>query len=486
MSVKKIFWHFMSSNDPYSSIKSLLGSRLKGLYDAKRGVTVDSANNVSQWDDQSGNGYHLTQATPANRPKYNELDTIYFTSTSQHFLSNASIVAALQNSSIGMWGVQRATTAATFFPVFAQAGGSAFMGMRNNGATFQWGGTGSTGVLGPNPGNNNLESRYGLQVNNDVDINFMVNGSITTAADTLTSVLTDLPTINTLYLGTNGQSSPTYYTTFSKILLITAGNITTAELATLDGLIDDLNTVYETVFIPVLGQSNAEGRDGDTTNPAYPFQIGKGREWNGSSNIEIKDTWGDDIDIDGSWVVYFAREYFSRTGKIPVFADCAQGGTGLTATASTPNWSGGSTLRGLAETKIDSGLTALSKLAPDFCVWAQGERDAQEMDNNGAYTKAIVKSAMQDVIDWWQVTYPNVPFVISELGAYNDGMAETQGWTDMRAVQNEIVAENTGVYIGFSGAAAFKPSQMIDTLHYDYTGYTEMGEGLATYIAENF
>lgn len=230
-----------------------------------------------------------------------------------------------------------------------------------------------------------------------------------------------------------------------------------------------------------LGQSNMEGRDGDTGNGAYPFTSSNGVYWNGSIGVDISTDRGGATD--GSHANYFAEEYYSLTGRKAVMVEASQGGTGLTSTASATNWSSGSTLRSSAETLINGALTAYNKALPKAALWCQGERDAQEMDSNGSYTKPIVKAAMQDVIDWWQTTYPGVPFIISELGDTNTG-ANTQGWQDMRDIQNEMVTENTGVYIGFDNAKNFyDESKMSDSLHYNYTGYQEMGEALATYLA---
>lgn len=50
--------------DP-SSIAGLLG-----WWKADTGITKDGSDFVSQWDDQSGNGKHLTQATSGNRPTW--------------------------------------------------------------------------------------------------------------------------------------------------------------------------------------------------------------------------------------------------------------------------------------------------------------------------------------------------------------------------------------------------------------------------------
>ncbi len=39
---------------------------------ADAGVVKDASNNVSEWQDQSGNGFHLTQTTLSKQPKFTE------------------------------------------------------------------------------------------------------------------------------------------------------------------------------------------------------------------------------------------------------------------------------------------------------------------------------------------------------------------------------------------------------------------------------
>lgn len=233
--------------------------------------------------------------------------------------------------------------------------------------------------------------------------------------------------------------------------------------------------------IAELGQSNMEGRDGDTANPLYPFTSTSGFYFNDFTEHPISTDRGGSIN--GSHANYFAEKYFSLTKKKSVLVESATGGAGLTTTSATGNWSSSGTLRGSAESSISQALTYYKKSTPYAALWCQGERDAQEMDSNGAYTKAMVKAGMQDVIDWWQATYPNAPFLISETGDFSDS-SNTLGFQDMRAVQNEIVAENTGVYMAFTGAKDFGTSgKMIDSLHYSYVGYKEMGEAFATKLS---
>ena len=50
-------------------VSALPTANLLFQYDAELGITLNGSN-VSQWDDQSGNGRHMTQGTAANQPEY--------------------------------------------------------------------------------------------------------------------------------------------------------------------------------------------------------------------------------------------------------------------------------------------------------------------------------------------------------------------------------------------------------------------------------
>lgn len=466
-------------------IPDFLGSRLVGYYSGKpQDVIIDASRKVSQLTDLSGNGNHLVQPTEARRPRYNMVDRITFVAASQQYLINNSIIADLQSTTIGVYGIFESGTSDVFVVNFNDTDGTTFMGLRNS-STLLWGGTGQNGNTGVATAKNNTAQTFGLQVKkNATPISVMVNNTITeTVIDITVDVLSDLPAIDNMAIGARILATPAYLNLFMKQLVLTNGLLTLSELQQLATFINNQNTVYQKVLVAELGQSNMEGRDGDTSNPAYPFSSGKGFVWNGTTESAIVTNRDGAASDRGSHANYFCETFFDLTDKTPVMIECATGGTGLTATASATNWSAGSSLRGAAITKINSALTNYSKALPDVALWCQGETDALTMDANPAYTKAIVKAAMQSVIDWWQAAYPGVPFVISELGFHNNGSPETAGWTNMRAVQNEIVAENTGVYIGFSGAKSFTVGQMYDVFHYNYLGYTAMGNALGTYVA---
>lgn len=248
---------------------------------------------------------------------------------------------------------------------------------------------------------------------------------------------------------------------------------------------DSTNTTANKVqVIAEMGQSNMEGRDGNTGNPSYPFNQANAYEWDGSNAIPLNTLRGDAVN--GSHATYFAETYHTLTTFKPAMVEAAEGGTGLTpdsATGGRPDWSASSTLRGLAQTKVDGALTHYGLTQPFAAFWCQGERDAQHMTSDPSYTPAIVKAAMQDLIDWWFNLYPTSVFIISELGDFSSGV-NNQDWQNMRQIQNEMAAENERVFIGFSGAKDF-PSQgkMVDTFHYNYQGYKDMGEALASQLA---
>jgi hypothetical protein len=235
-------------------------------------------------------------------------------------------------------------------------------------------------------------------------------------------------------------------------------------------------------LIAELGQSNMEGRNGDVENVNYPFISNNGFWFDGSIQYNISTDRGGAQG--GSHANYFVEKYYSLTKRKPVLLEVASGGRGLTITSSNPHWGQDGGMRETANSLINSALNYYGKNNLKAGLWCQGERDAQEIDSNVNYTKTEVKTAMQDTIVWWQNTYPNTPFLISELGDFSDSR-NTQGWQDVRAVQNEIVAENENVFMAFTGAKNFGlENKMVDSLHYNYIGYKEMGEAFAIKLAE--
>lgn len=78
---------------------SYFSSNLLCYYEADQGVSLDLSNKVSQWNDLSGNGNHLTQATEGLRPGYsatsfNGKPAVVLTSASGAFMSASPTIAA--------------------------------------------------------------------------------------------------------------------------------------------------------------------------------------------------------------------------------------------------------------------------------------------------------------------------------------------------------------------------------------------------------
>lgn len=80
-------------------------TNLRAWYEADTDVT-ESGGAVSQWDDQSGNGFHLTQGTAANKPTYeatglNSKPTISFDGTGD-YLAVTGLGGALTSFTVAM------------------------------------------------------------------------------------------------------------------------------------------------------------------------------------------------------------------------------------------------------------------------------------------------------------------------------------------------------------------------------------------------
>lgn len=70
------------SND---SPATIFGSNLELWLRSDLGVRIDSSNNITRWEDQSGKGNHFMQSTVADRPVYTETDGYWGSLPSLHF-----------------------------------------------------------------------------------------------------------------------------------------------------------------------------------------------------------------------------------------------------------------------------------------------------------------------------------------------------------------------------------------------------------------
>jgi len=98
-----------------------LGAGLVAWYDATSGVYVDAGVTLAtngqtarQWNDRSGHGYNLLQATSGNRPTYqtggfNSRQTVLFATATSKFMLTAANTVAMGTGNVGSaFGVGRA------------------------------------------------------------------------------------------------------------------------------------------------------------------------------------------------------------------------------------------------------------------------------------------------------------------------------------------------------------------------------------------
>lgn len=120
------FWQSRDSNYNKSSGSAFTPASLTGLvawYDASTGVYSDAGvtpatntQTVQQWNDQSGNGYHLKQATGGNRPQFlsagfNSLPSVTFTVAGLTSMQTTADSVIMGTGLVGsVFGVARITT----------------------------------------------------------------------------------------------------------------------------------------------------------------------------------------------------------------------------------------------------------------------------------------------------------------------------------------------------------------------------------------
>lgn len=238
-----------------------------------------------------------------------------------------------------------------------------------------------------------------------------------------------------------------------------------------------------------MGQSNITGRDGDVGNPDYPFNSKVGNAtWDADANDTVTLNTLRGGAVRGSFDNYFADKYYTLTGHNVITVDGSKVGAGIsslsgyTSVSEGNNWSPSGNLRGRMleywnSLKSKTGITKVKAI-----IWAQGERDARQMDADPSYTLDKYVDSLRDWITWCGINWPGVPIFISELGNDNTG-SNTEGWQGVRETQVQFADEYSNVYIGFDSAQYFwEEGKMYDDVHYSYKGYKQMGEALATSI----
>lgn len=99
----------MSINSKIFNYNTLVTSPTLWLKSDK-GITLDSSGNVEEWQDQSGNNYHMTQSNAANRPAYlynkiNYKPTLQFNGTAAYMTNSFGQDLSQPNTFFAVWKV---------------------------------------------------------------------------------------------------------------------------------------------------------------------------------------------------------------------------------------------------------------------------------------------------------------------------------------------------------------------------------------------
>lgn len=187
------------------------------------------------------------------------------------------------------------------------------------------------------------------------------------------------------------------------------------------------------------------------------------------------------LSMDKACAHAFANKYYTRqTTKTPLII--LRGASGVSVTTNTAtNWSSSGTLRGLFKADLDNAKTVYGKSDVDGNIWLQGEADA-ELIRLGTITRAQFKTALQDLIDWWQLNYPTTPWYFVRTG-FDTVIGQVQSWIDVQEVQQEICDENSNVFMAYTGTSNFQAlGYMFDNVHYTQAGQNVIGEAVADFI----
>lgn len=271
-------------------------------------------------------------------------------------------------------------------------------------------------------------------------------------------------------------------TDFIKAITGNLSSLTTADKSTLiaaineiDKTIDSVNGTFSSneidIFI-VAGQSNASGRGNSAEAPAVTYA--EALKWVDSSQTFETFTEpvvgiNDSSNTASAWGS-FAKKYFALTGRKSAYILTSKGGTGIA------DWDVSGAIQINA---INSCKDAILKAKADYnninlagILWCQGERDGIIGTSEATY-----KAGLLNIVNNYrsELTAPELPIFIFELGAKNSGTYEAT-YQIIRTAQNNFCIENRNAFMVFTGAKYFPVNGMMaDDDHYTQAGYNLMG-----------
>lgn len=299
----------------------------------------------------------------------------------------------------------------------------------------------------------------------------------------------DHPTLNTIALGRQNDSSPNGYFDgywYETIALSEIPNDLDRRLI-LQYFKDKWAIPVATVVQPLLGtgQSNMEGR-APTASTNTPLR-GTSIEANSTTINYIEDPVSGAID--GSCWPNLCKKYYASGSRIAAVIETAVSSSALVAAADigSGNWSSTGALRGASITEHDAVIADLAtrgvRNLPTVVIYALGETDAQAIDS-ATITQAQHESELEVLFAYFRTQLGNdTVIIISEIGfdyaqPGPDGVGTT-GFVEVRQVQNQIVSNQLNTHMGWTKAKDERELNGITSgLHYSTAGYDDMGQSI--------
>lgn len=245
----------------------------------------------------------------------------------------------------------------------------------------------------------------------------------------------------------------------------------------------------------VAGQSNAVGTGGQ---PPIEDASWAGLFWNwrnqsSKSLAPLKDSVYSSTQK-SAWPA-FGRKWFELTGRKVIILNVAKGGAVVTDTrpGTDMSWYGDDApCRQVATREWTALVQHLTTEDIDYTlrglIWSQGEWDARYI-NSGDTTKDAYRYGTIDVFDYFAelTSTPKLSIFISETG-YEDNCFTNPSlmaaYNTVQSVQSDIADERENCYLAYAGAKYFHQAKMMkDYVHYNQSGYNDMGYGLARFIS---
>ena len=466
-------------------------SDISTLYQDAAGTTPVTADGepVGRVDDLSGNGFHIIQSTPGDRPIYKTNGSLHWLSfAGSEYLANASMIFTQPSSSSYTYEWNNTNNG-----VFIDSADSAASGEWCHFLTASGLDTRSpTSVIISEAKNADphvvVFQNDSVSANSDISWDGVLNKSNRNLG---VGVLTGI-TIGAFADGSVGYTGKFFAAVFldRRVKLSEQPNLENWLASKSGATVTSFDLTDKPIDIFLVGgQSNAQGQGDSSTSPTVATNAAFLWDQTPGELVQLQDPVGDnslggEIANDGSAWPSFANKWIELTGRRPMFAYHAKGATTQVEEADialngTWDINDATPLTDDAVTKINALMAYLTSEGLEYTLrgvlWSQGETDAIRIDD-ATITKAQYKTELDSMISDFSTNITGTPsFYIFRTGTLEAG--DTSGFVDVRAAQDEVAVVRSDTTIVFDNAVNYPAEgKMADSLHYTQAGYNEMGE----------